>query len=62
LVERFSPPTTPDAPREMKPPCEWKTTMPKTRDGGGIGRQVFCGVHTVFKFPKSAVSRIDAEQ
>ena len=33
--------TAPNAPREMKLHCEWKTTMPKMRDGGGIGGLVF---------------------
>jgi hypothetical protein len=41
-VKRYRPPIPPQATREMKVHCERKTTMPKMRDGGGIGGQVFC--------------------
>jgi len=42
--KRYRPPIPPQAHREMKARCEWKTTMPKMRDGGGVGGQVFADV------------------
>jgi hypothetical protein len=43
-AKRYRPPIPPQALDEMKPPCEWKTTMPKMRDGSGIGGQMFADV------------------
>jgi hypothetical protein len=43
-AERYRPPIPPQAHCVMKLPCEWKTTIPKIRDGGEIGGQVFAEV------------------
>ena len=43
-VKRYRPPIPPQARDEVKVCCEWKTTMPKMRDGGGIGGQMFSAV------------------
>jgi len=53
--ERYRPPIPPQSVHEMKARCKREVTMPKSRDGGGIGGQVFADV--LFRVSVSRIAK-----